>query len=507
MRNILKKMMPGGGTLKCGAVSFVTGALAAAFTSCSVGPNYRQPKLDVPATYKSSTTATAPATEPAAHLAPDWWRLFNDPTLNQLEAAGIENNQNIRVAIANVLTARAVARVTKSEFYPTITLDPTVTRSRSSGTLSSSTFSGSQSHTRSDYRVPIDLSYEVDIWGRVRRAYESSKAQLQASADEFQVVLQTAESDIAQDYFNLRSFDAQYVIVQQNVLAYDKQLELLKKQRTAGIVGNLDVLQAQALRDSVVSTGIDLQRQRDRTEHALAILLGRPPSELAIPADQTALVPPIVPAGLPSDLLRRRPDIAEAEQNLIAANANVGVADANFYPVVTLTGAAGLESASLQKLADWQSRVWSLAPNVSVPLFEGGKLTAQLEEAKQQYNQFLATYRQQVLVAFQDVEDSLSDLHRYADEAEATGVAENSSGEYLRLSNIQYRNGIVSYLTVIDAERTLLNNQLTAAQILNNRLLSTVLLMKALGGGWDARDPAASQPAIPHYDAVSATRP
>jgi len=505
-----------GETIQRGTIGILSGFLIAALTSCKVGPNYERPSLDVPTTYEgaasqpttASTKAAATTTAPAvAHLDPDWWRVFNDPTLNQLESAAIENNQDLKAAIANVLAARASARITKSQFYPTITGDPSYTRSRESDNAFKGGPVDSHSPEQNDYHIPFDLTYEVDVWGRVRRAYEASKAQLQASADDFEVVLQTLEADVASDYFNLRSFDTQYDIVVENVASYDKQLQILKTQQKHGLVSSLDVLQAQALRDTVVSTEHELQRQRDDTEHALAILVGRPPSELSIPHAQFPMIPPEIPAGIPSELLRRRPDVAEAEQNLIAANANVGVSTADFFPVFTIIGEAGFESFDLQHLLDWQSRMWALGPNISFPVFEGGKLTAQLELSKQQYNQTLANYRQQVLTAFQDVEDSLSDLHHYAQEAHDTDIAVDSSQEYLHLSNVQYRNGIVSYLTVIDAERILLTNQIASAQITNNRLVSTVLFMKALGGGWDSANPAASQPAIPHYDPVSATRP
>jgi multidrug efflux system outer membrane protein len=484
-------------------VGCAVGVLIAVLPSCKVGPNYEQPALDVPTTFKSATTA--PTTEAAARLAPDWWRLFGDSTLNQLEGAALQNNQDVRAAIARVLEARAVAQITKSEFYPAITADPSFTRARTSKNLTQSGVGSGQ--TGNIIRVPLDLTYEVDVWGRVRRAYDQSKAQLQASADDFQVVLQTMEADVAEDYFNLRSFDEQYDIVSQNVADYNRQVELLQKQQQVGVVGNLDVLQAEALRDTAVSTQEDLRRQRDVMEHALAVLTGRPPARLDIPVAPFDIAPPVMPVGFPADLLRRRPDVAEAEQNLIAANANVGVATANFYPVFTITGAAGFESVDLQHLFDWQSHIWQFAPNVSVPLFEGGKLRGELEQSQQQYNEAVANYRQAVLVAFQDVEDSLSNLHHYAIEAEAVDVAVNSSSEYLRLSNIQYKNGIINYLTVIDAERTLLDNQITAAQVLNNRLISSVLLMKAMGGGWDSRDPAASQPGVSDYDPVAATRP
>ena len=268
-----------GAAVRWGAVGCVVGVLIAALPSCKVGPNYEQPALDVPTTYKSATTA--PSTEAAARLAPDWWRLFGDPTLNQLESATVENNQDVRAAIARVLEARATAQITKSEFFPTITADPSFTRARTSANLTKSGVVGGG--TANVIRVPIDLTYEVDVWGRVQRAYEQSKAQLQASADDFQVVLQTLESDVAQDYFNLRSFDVQYDIVSQNVADYNRQVDLLKKQQQAGVVGNLDVLQAEALRDTALSTQEDLRRQRELMEHALAVLTGEPPSKLDIP--------------------------------------------------------------------------------------------------------------------------------------------------------------------------------------------------------------------------------
>ncbi|MGN6370288.1 MAG: efflux transporter outer membrane subunit [Phycisphaerae bacterium] len=511
MRKAWRQFLPGQTARRWGAVSFASGVLVAAFSSCKVGPNYERPKLDMPATYKSAMTApateaaTQTATGAAGHLGVDWWRLFEDPTLDRLETAALANNQDVRAAVGQVLAARAAAQITRSEFFPAVTADPSFTRARTSANL---TKSGNGSGvTGNVIRAPIDMSYEIDVWGRVRRAYESSNAQLRASADDLQVIIQTMEADIAQDYFNLRSFDTQYDIVSQNVAAYDRQVQLLQTQQQAGVVGSLEVLQAQALRDTAVSTQEDLKRQRDRMEHAIAILTGRTPSELSVPATTFTLAPPVVPAGLPSELLRRRPDVAEAEQNVMAANANVGVATANFYPVFSLTGAAGFESVDLQHLFDWESHIWSIGPNVTVPLFAGGRLRGELEQSRQLYNQAVAAYRQQVLIAIQDVEDSLSDLRHYAGEARSVDVAVNSSSEYLRLSNIQYKNGIINYLTVIDAERTLLNNQITAEQIRNNRLISTVFLIKALGGGWDARHPAASVPVVPGYDPQAATRP
>jgi multidrug efflux system outer membrane protein len=505
------------------AVSTVAGFAAAMLFSCEVGPTYHRPPLSVPATYKSDAPATSQAapdaaTVPATQISTDWWRVFNDAQLTSLETTALENNQNLRAAVARVLEARAAARITRSSLYPTITSTPSFTRSRSSANtvrgsngigvpVTGTTNTGNRSRTASEYELPVGLSYEVDVWGRIRRSYEASKAQLQASADDFQVVLQTLEADVAEDYFNLRSDDAQDKILLASVQSYRDQLKLTRTQLKAGLVGNLDIAQAESLLDATVTQEIDMRRQRADTEHAIAVLLGQPPATFSLPVNPLTEEPPIIPPGIPMDILRRRPDVAEAEQNLIAASANIGVATANFYPVFTITSAAGFESFDLQHLLDWQSRFWQFAPNVSIPLFEGGKLTASLDQAKQVFNENLGTYRQQVLTAFQDVEDALNDIHLRADESRAQDLAVMDSQEYLRLSLLQYHSGLIPELTVIDANRTLLNNQLSQAVILNDRMVSTVQLIKALGSGWDAKDQAASQPAIPHYDSVAATRP
>jgi multidrug efflux system outer membrane protein len=507
-------------------LSTLAGFAAALLFSCEVGPNYQRPSLDVPATFKSdmpTTTqaASQPATVPATRISTEWWRLFNDPELTSLEATAIHNNQNLRAAVARVLEARAAARITRSQLYPTITSNPSFTRGRSSANSvrgetaggapvtvgTASTANRNEARTTSDFELPAQLTYEVDVWGRIRRSYEASKAQLQASADDFQVVLQTLEADVAEDYFTLRSDDAQDKILVESVQSYRDQLKLTRTQLNAGLVSTLDLSQAQALLDSTITQEIDIRRQRADTEHAIAVLLGAPPANMTLRIRPLVEEPPLIPPGIPMDILRHRPDVAEAEQNLIVASANVGVATANFYPVFTLTSSAGFESFDLQHLLDWESRFWQFGPNVSIPLFEGGKLTASLEQAKQVFNENLGTYRQQVLTAFQDVEDALNDLHLRAGESRAQDQAVKDSQEYLRLSILQYRSGLIPQLTVIDANRTLLDNQLSQATILGDRMISTVQLIKALGGGWDAQNPAASQPAVPHYDPVAATRP
>jgi multidrug efflux system outer membrane protein len=392
-------------------------------------------------------------------------------------------NQDLKAAMARVAQARAAARLTRSEFYPVITLDPSAQRARSSANRTTNGQTG-KSTTSNDFRVPFDLSYEIDVWGRVRRLYESSLAQAQASADDYQVVLQTLEADVAQNYFTLRSLDSQARILAKSVESYRQQLELTQTQRRAGLVGQIDVVQAQTQLNSTRVQETEVHRQRADTEHALAILLGRPPSELSVAVRPLDLAPPVIPPGLPADLLRSRPDVAEAEQNLIAANAQVAVAIAQFYPQFHLTGAAGFESADLQHVFDWQSRTLALGPSVSVPIFEGGKLDAGLQQAKARYDELVATYRGRVLAAFRDVEDALTDLHLRAEQAKNLDLAVQSAREYLRLAEVQYHGGLTNYLLVIDAQRTLLANELSAAQLLNQRLISTVLLIKSLGGAW-----------------------
>jgi multidrug efflux system outer membrane protein len=464
--------------------------LCLALGSCKVGTDYERPHFEVPGAYKSPAS-----TQPASvkSLPGNWWIAFGDPNLTALEEAGTRYNPGLQAAMQRVIEAREAAKAVKSQFYPVVTANPSITRGRSTGSGHGGAGFG---NTTTNVQVPFDLSYEVDIWGRVRRAYESQKALAQASAADYFVVMQTLQSDLAQDYFNLRSFDAQERIIDQNVVLYRQQLDLTKRQQAAGLAADTDVLQVQVLLDTTEAQEDDLRRQRADEEHAIAILTGRPPSALSLPDNPLTQGPPVIPAGLPIDLLKRRPDVAEAEQNLISANANVGVAQANYLPKLTLTGEAGFESFDLRDIVDWESRIFSFGPSLAFPIFNGGQLDAQLRQARATYLEDLANYHTAVLAAFGDVENSLSDLHFYALEADADRRAVEHAKAYRDASEkLQQQNvGIISGLQLIDADRTLLTNQLTEQQVLNQRLVSTVLLIKALGGGWEA--PAATtQPA------------
>jgi multidrug efflux system outer membrane protein len=482
------------------------GVCALIGASCALGPNYKRPPQQMPTTFKSATTQEIGE----VRLQRDWWRLFGDPTLDELEEQMVAANPSVQAAMANVAAERAAAGIAKSQFYPTVTLDPSIERGqfpvRTISGIGSISGSTNKSETTTTVEIPFDLNYEIDIWGRVRRNYEAALANYQASADDFEVVLQTAEADLAQDYFNLRSLDDQEEILRRTIESYRTQVTLTSKELQAGLVGQIDYVQAEQQLDSTITEELEINRQRADQEHVIAVLLGRPPSELSIRLNPLDLTPPRIPAGLPSALLRRRPDVAEAEQNLIATNAQIGVAQANFFPAVSLSGLAGFESFDVQHALDWENRIWSLGANASLPIFEGGQLTSQLEQAKALYLAQRATYRGTVVQAISDVETSLTDLHWQADESQAQHRAVLESRDYVRLSILEYQQGLISYLQVIDAERTLLTSELSAAQLLNSRMASTVLLIKALGGGWDAQA-AATQPTTSPVTQPSSSAP
>lgn len=495
---------------------------------CITGPDYKRPSLNVPNAYKSAMAGEE--TQPT--LGQDWWLIFQDPELDALMKEALKANQDLKAAMARVAQSRASTASVRSSFFPVVTMNPSATRSGtpgadassgstdklseaastlsqvagiirqvnalSSGTATSGTTGSSMQtsasnasvETTSDsFRVPFDLSYEIDIWGKLRRSYEAAKAQMQASVCDLEVVRQTLLADLAQNYFTARSLDAQDQIISRNMALYEEQADLTQKQFKAGLAGETNYLQAKVQLESTRAQLVDVRRQRADLEHAIAILLGRPPVEFTLEVRPLDLSPPVVPAGLPSDLLKRRPDVAEAEQNLMAACAEIGVAKAEFFPSLKLTGSAGFQSAEFKDALDWRNRVWSIGPSISLPIFEGGKLRANLRKAKARYDELLAVYRGTVLAAFGDVEDSLTDLHMRADVAEAEASAVAAAREYLRLTQIRYQTGTVDYLNMIDAEKSLLSNELSEIQTLNQRMISTVLLVKALGGGWESPGP------------------
>jgi multidrug efflux system outer membrane protein len=457
-------------------------AIAATTGACMVGPRYVRPPVDEPPRFKSPAPAADETTLPA-----EWWRLYRDPDLDRLIAMANASNQTLVQAVARVDEARALARVAGSYRYPTVTVDAVHTRQRTSANRVSQ-FTGQpvgSSATFNDWLVPVDLSYEVDVWGRVRRSLQAARAAAVASRDDEAVIRLSVQADVAQFYYTLRSLDAQLDVLAQTVEAYREEVRVLSVQVNTGIASPIVLNQAQAQLQSTLAQQNDVARARADQEHALAILCGQPaPSFVVASNPQGDSAPPAVPPVLPATLLLKRPDVAEAEQNIVAANAQVGVATANLYPTFGLTGTGGFESGTLRSLFEWQSSLWSIAEGVTAPIFEGGRLRANLAATKAQYRQVVAAYVNQVLVAYGDVEDALTDLHALTDEVANLREAVAASQNYLRLAQVQYRTGLVDYLTVVDAERTLLSNQLALAQSLNSQMSASIHLIKALGGGW-----------------------
>jgi multidrug efflux system outer membrane protein len=465
------------------ACSVGVSLLAMMTAACMVGPNYSRPAVERPPAFKSELPA------PAVELPESgWWKLYADPELEGLIAAANASNQTLRQAVARVDQARALARVAGSYLYPSVSVNPGFSRTRLSGTRANPSTGQpvTQGTTISDWIIPADLSYEIDVWGRVRRSYESSRATARAAVADEGVVRLTVQADVAGFYYTIRSLDAQDRILSQTVEAYREQVRILSVQLKNGLVGSIVLYQAQATLQTALAQLQDVQRARADIEHALATLSGRPAPSFAIPVSPPLdTTPPCVPVGLPADLLTRRPDVAEAEQNVVAANAQVGVATADFYPRFMLTGYAGFESASASDLFAWQSRIASILPSISFPIFQGGRLKANLAATKAQYEQIVAAYVQQVLVAYGDVEDALTDLRTFTEEVGSLREAVGASQHYLRLAQVQYKHGLADYLLVIDAERTLLANQLLLAQTIDLQMGASVHLIKALGGGWE----------------------
>lgn len=463
-------------------------ALSSGLTGCTLGPDYQRPEVQVPTAFREEApwkdAVPADVLDKGA-----WWRIYGDPVLDGLQDRALDANQNLKAAMARVDQARAAARITESTLYPRLDLDPSEQRSRSSADLS-----GGQSVTMTTLRMPLDLSYEIDLWGRVRRSVESSTAQYEASQAEMQNVLLTLQADLARNYFNMRSLDAQLDLLRRTIELRNRNLQLVTSLFNNGQVGRLEVAQAETELANAQADTAALKRRRAATEHALAVLVGEPVSNfiLPLPPPNLEVRPPQVAAGLPSSLLERRPDIAAAERRMIAANARIGMAEAAFFPAVSLTGSAGYASEELSRLFQWDNRTWSLGPFISLPVFDAGRNRAQLAQSEAAWQEAVASYRQQVLVAFREVEDALSDLRILAEQMEAQQRALTAARQAAELSGKRYRAGLVSYLEVVVSERTALVTELLANQVLEQHFQASVSLIKALGGGW--QDPGTNRP-------------
>ncbi|MCA1324604.1 efflux transporter outer membrane subunit [Herbaspirillum sp. alder98] len=462
-------------------------ALAAslALSACAVGPDYVRPQMqdtqDAPLAFKEGQNwKPAEPRELAANGR--WWEMFGDAQLNALADQVDISNQNLALAEANFRSAQAAVQSSRAALSPTLDATASATRSRSGSSSSSSSSAG----VRNAYSFGLDASWEADIWGRVRRNVEASQASAQASAADLAAARLSAQAALAQNYLQLRVLDAQQQLLDETTAAYQRSLQLTQNQYAAGMVAKSDVIQAQTQFKSAQAQALDNQVSRAQMEHAIALLVGKTPASFSLPpAPLTAVAPPI-PQGLPSMLLERRPDVAAAERRVAAANANIGVAKAAYFPSLTLSASGGYQSSSF---ADWFSlpgRVWSLGPQLAQSIFDGGARRAATDQAIASYDGTVAQYKQAVLTAFQEVEDNLAALRILEQEAVVQDEALQSARQAVTLVTNQYKAGTVSYVNVITAQATALSAERSALDIRNRRMAASVLLAKALGGGWDA---------------------
>jgi multidrug efflux system outer membrane protein len=450
---------------------------------CAVGPDYEKPAAAVPAGFGESGPWRAAAPKDSLPKG-DWWRIFGDAQLDRLEAQAGDGSLTVQAALARFDQARAVARVSRAALLPALAANFDPDRTKYSGHRQEPPGAASPIYTTDSIDTQLDLGYQLDVFGRVRRGYESARALAQAQWADYQNVLLSLQAEVAQDYFALRSLRAQQDLLARTVDLRRQALDLVQKRRIGGASDDLDVEQAQAELASIQSDALAVEQSAARLRHALATLVGSLPEDFALEPPALAGEPPALPAGLPSELLERRPDVAAAERTLASANAQIGFAKAAFFPTIGLTAGAGFNSTAFATLLQASSREWSLGPFVSLPLFQGGANAANYQRAQAAYREQIAVYRQQVLGAFADVEDSLSDLRLLAARAEALGRAAAAAGKAADLSAVRYQQGVADYFEVIEAQRTALDDQLQATQLQGERYQASVQLVKALGGGW-----------------------
>jgi NodT family efflux transporter outer membrane factor (OMF) lipoprotein len=457
------------------------------FAGCSFAPKYSKPSVQTPAAFKELTPAQSKETDGWKTAEPKddmirgrWWEVFHEPELNALEGQVAISNQTVAVALANFLAARAVVKQARSQYFPTVTASPSVTRSRQSSQSSPPT-----SSTFTEYSLPFDASWELDFWGRIRNTVKANSLEAQATLADLENVRLTVQAEVAVDYFQLRVLDAQKQLLDATVLAYQESLKLTQVQQDTGMASGQDIEQAETQLEITRAQATDLGIQRAQLEHAIAMLLGQPASSFSITINPLTATPIAIPFGVPSQLLERRPDVAAAERRVAEANAQIGVARAAYFPTITLSGSAGYQSTSVENLFSGPSLVWSVGAMMTQTLFDAGLRKAVTEQARAIYQGTVANYRQTVLTAFQEVEDNLSSLRILSQELQQQNAAVESSQRYLTLANARYQSGLDSYLDVIAAQTTLLSNQRTAMNLRMEQMTASVQLIKALGGGWD----------------------
>jgi NodT family efflux transporter outer membrane factor (OMF) lipoprotein len=460
--------------------------LAVALAGCMVGPDYVRPAAPAPVAFKEAQGWKVAQPRDDAPRG-SWWDAFADPDLDRLEREVDVSNQTIQAAEARVREAQAATQAARAGLFPAVNANAAAVRSSRAGNTGAPGVSNS-------YNVALDLSWEIDLWGRVRRGIEASGAAAQASAADLAAAKLSVQALLAQDYLLLRVQDAEIALLRDTVAGYERSLTLTRNQYAAGIVARGDVAQAEAQLASTQAQALDATIQRAQLEHAIAVLVGKPPSELAIaPAPLAALFPQI-PVAVPSELLERRPDIAAAERRTASANAQIGVAQAAFYPSLSLGAAGGVQNSVIGNLLTLPSRYWSIGPALAQAIFDAGLRQAQKAQAIAVYDETVATYRATVLTGFQEVEDNLAALSILEREAAVQADAVKAAGDSATIAANQYKAGIANYLAVVVLQTASLNSQRTALAILARRLTASVGLIKALGGGWNATALAQATP-------------
>jgi NodT family efflux transporter outer membrane factor (OMF) lipoprotein len=452
-------------------------------TGCTVGPNYHTPTVETPTAYKEVGN-WKPAQPNDQNLGGTWWTIFQDPQLNALESQVDVSNQNLKVAEAQYQQARALLRYYRADYFPTVTTGPSASRARVSANAPppGSSFVGI---TYNDFELPIDLSYQVDVWGRVRRNVESYREQAQASAADLATVNLSMHADLAIDYFLARSLDAEEQLLNSTVTQYQQALDLIESRFAGGVASEVEVQQADTQLETTRAEAIDVGVARAQYEHAVAILIGKPPAEFTLPPLPLAAPPPPIPVSVPAKLLERRPDIAAAERRVASANAQIGVAKAAYYPLISLGAAGGFESTSITTLLQGPAGLWAFGASAAETIFDAGRRHAASDQAIAAYDQTVANYRETVLTSFQQVEDNVAASRILEGEAQVQDKAVVAAQKYLDLAETRYTGGVTSYLEVTTAQSAALSDQVTAVNILGRRMVDAVLLIQALGGGWD----------------------
>ena len=476
---------------------FIISVLLFSPTACNLAPHYKTPETgDAPAEFKESKD-WKPAAPADAVKRGEWWKLFDDEALNGLEAQVADANQSLKAAVARLDNARAETREARADLFPTVNGDVGYTRLHNSRSIAGSTTATSDAVTtsgsevlseskarRNDYLLGADLTYEIDVWGRVRNEVAAAGDRAEASAADLATIDLSAHAELATDYFALRGDDNAQKILDQTVEAYGQALDLTKRRFAGGVISETDVDQAEAQFEDAKTQSADMHLKRSQLEHAIAVLIGKNPSEFTLAAaDFNPKIPVIVP-GLPSTLLERRPDVASEERLVAAANAEIGVAKAAWYPTFSLNGLLGFESGGSSSLLQKPSLYYSIGPSALLPLIDGGRISALNDEAKAAYEEAAANYKQTVLQAYQDVEDNLVAIHQLDSESKTQAKASVAADRALAQSQNRYNGGVAIFTDVVVAENTQLQAKLAANDITTRQLVADTQLIKALGGGW-----------------------